>query len=112
MKSDSFLVERKVQIMDETDVAVKLEVHEHEINSLNNQVSDLKEEYGIIQELAISVNKMAVNIENMIQEMNKQGERLKLLERVPVETSKQIKAALIIFYFVCLHSIEKRLFFI
>ena len=52
--------------MDEMDVAVKLEVHGHEINSLKNQVSDLKEEYEMIQELAIAVNKMAVNIENML----------------------------------------------
>ena len=53
--------------MDEMDVAVKLEVHGHEINSLKNQVSDLKEEYEMIQELAIAVNKMAVNIENMLR---------------------------------------------
>lgn len=81
--------------MDETDVVVKLEVHGHEINSLKSQVSDLKEEYGMIQELAIAVNKMAVNIENMLQELNQQSERLKLLERVPAETSRQIKAAVI-----------------
>lgn len=81
--------------MDEMDVAVKLEVHGHEINSLKNQVSDLKEEYEMIQELAIAVNKMAVNNENMLRELNKQSERLKLLERVPAETSRQIKAAVI-----------------
>ena len=81
--------------MDETDVAVRLEVFDHEIDALKHQVSDLKKEYSIIQELTILVHKMEVCIENMLQEQNKQGERLEILERVPAETSKQIKAAVI-----------------
>lgn len=81
--------------MDETDVAIRLEVLGHEIESLKCQVSDLKEEYGVIQELTISVHKMAVNFENMLKEQSRQGEKLELLERVPVETGKQIKAAVI-----------------
>ena len=38
---------------------------------------------------------MAINIENMLKEMNRQEERLDLLERVPVETGKMIKSAVV-----------------
>lgn len=81
--------------MDEMNVAVKLEVHEHEIDSLRCQMNDLKEEYGIIQELAISVNKMLVNIENILQELRRHNQRLEVLEKAPAETGKQIKSAVI-----------------
>lgn len=79
----------------EMDVAVKLEAHEHEISSLKDRVKELEAESKAIQELAISVNKMAVNMENMLAEQRKQGERLGVLEKVPVETNKQVKQAII-----------------
>lgn len=79
----------------EMDVAVKLEAHEHEIGSLKYRVKELEAESKAIQELAISVNKMAVNMENMLAEQRKQGERLGVLESVPTETNKQVKQAII-----------------
>lgn len=79
----------------EMDVAVKLEAHEHEIASLKHRVKELEAENKAIQELALSVNKMAVNMENMLEEQRRQGERLEVLEKVPSETNKQIKQALI-----------------
>lgn len=79
----------------ETDVAVKLEAHDHEINSLKHRVKDLEVESKVIQELAISINKMAVSMENMLEEQKRQGARLEALEKVPVETNRQVKAAII-----------------
>jgi len=38
---------------------------------------------------------MTVSIENMFKEMNKQGKRLEVLEKIPAETGKLIKAATI-----------------
>ena len=79
----------------ETDVAVKLEAHDHEINSLKHRVKELEVESKVIQELAISINKMAVSMENMLEEQKRQGARLEALEKVPVETNRQVKAAII-----------------
>lgn len=79
----------------ETEVAVKLEAHEHEIKSLKHRVTGLEIQGKAIQDLVISVNKMAVNMENMLEEQKKQGERLEALERVPSETNKQVKNAVI-----------------
>lgn len=81
--------------VDETEIAVKLEAHSHEIGSLKHRVKDLEEVSKALQELAISVNKMAVSMENMMGELQKQGTRLETLEKVPVETGKQVKAAVI-----------------
>ncbi|MDE5910265.1 MAG: hypothetical protein K2H52_16235 [Lachnospiraceae bacterium] len=81
--------------MDSTEVAVKLEAHEHEIGSLKYRVKDLELAIKAINELAISVNKMAVSMENMLHELNRQGNRLEELEKVPTETNKQVKAAVI-----------------
>ena len=79
--------------MDETEVAVKVEVHDHDIESLKYRVNDLESQSKAIQELAISVNRMAVSMENMLQELNRQGERLEVLERMPAETGKLVKTA-------------------
>lgn len=49
----------------------------------------------MIQELAISVNRMAVSVENMLKELNRQGERLEVLEKEPIETGKVLKSAII-----------------
>ena len=81
--------------MDETKVAVRLEAHEQRIDSLKRRTDDLETQSKVIQELAISVNRMAVSIENMLRELNRQGNRLETLERVPVETGKVVKAAII-----------------
>ena len=79
----------------ETDVAVRLEAHDHEIGSLKHRTRDLEAEFKVINELALSVNRMAVSMENMLQELNRQGERLEVLEKVPAETNKQVKQAII-----------------
>lgn len=81
--------------MDETEVAVKLEAQEQGIDSLKRRADDLETRSKVIQDLAISVNRMAVSIESMLQELDRQGNRLETLERVPAETGKVIKAAII-----------------
>ena len=79
----------------ETEVAVKFEAHDHEIKSLKHRVQDLEVQGKAIQDLVLSVNKMAVNMENMLEEQKKQGQRLEVLERVPAETNRQVKQAII-----------------
>lgn len=72
----------------ETEVAVKLEAHGHEISSLKRRTKELEAEFKVINGLALSVNKMAVSMENMLQELNRQGDRLEELEKAPAETGK------------------------
>ena len=79
----------------ETEIAVKFEAHDHEIKSLKHRVDGLEVQGKAIQDLVISVNKMAVNMENMLEEQKKQGARLEALEKVPVETNRQVKTAII-----------------
>ena len=64
----------------ETETAVKLEAHEHEIGSLKHRVRELEAEFKAINELTMSVNRLAVNMENMLQEQKAQAERLETLE--------------------------------
>ena len=52
--------------MGEAEIAVRVEVHEHDIESLKYRVNDLEGQSKAIQELAISVNRMAVSMENML----------------------------------------------
>lgn len=79
--------------MDNTEIAVRLEAHEHEIGSLKHRVKELEAESRALQKLTVCVNKMAVNMENMIRELAKHGERLEAMEREPAETHKQVKQA-------------------
>ena len=64
----------------ETETSVKLEAHEHEIGSLKHRVRELEAEFKAINELTMSVNRLAVNMENMLQEQKAQGGRLETLE--------------------------------
>ena len=81
--------------MNEQDIAVRLEAHEHEIASLKHRMKDVEAETKAINDLTISVSKMAVSMENMLGELRSQGDRLQVLEKVPAETNKMIRQAII-----------------
>ena len=76
-------------------MAVKLEAHEHEIDSLKHRIKDLEVQNKTIQENAISVTKMAVSMDNMSGKLGEHKKRLEMPERIPVETGKTVKAAII-----------------
>ncbi len=61
----------------------------------NRRIALLEENGQHINAMTVSIEKMAVNMENMIAEQKKQGERLEELEKVPAETNRQVKAAII-----------------
>lgn len=61
----------------------------------NKRLELLEENVRQINSLTVSVEKMALNMENMLEVLEKQGKRLEALEKEPVETSKQIKSAII-----------------
>ncbi len=61
----------------------------------NKRISLLEESLQKTNALTVAVEKMAVSMENMLEEQKKQGERLEKLEKEPAETGKQIKNAVI-----------------
>lgn len=77
--------------MTETEVAVKLEGHEHEIKSLKHRMDEQEEQSKTIQDLVISVQKLALNMEAMLKEQGAQGDRLAKLEAEPADSWKRIK---------------------
>lgn len=61
----------------------------------NRRISLLEDNVRQINALTVSVEKMAVSMENMITEQKRQGERLEKLEQEPAEAHKQIKMSVI-----------------
>ena len=61
----------------------------------NRRIALLEEEFRKLNSLTVAVEKMAVNMENMLVEQRRQGERLEDLEKEPAETNRQIKLAVI-----------------
>ncbi len=61
----------------------------------NRRISLLEKNVQQINTLVVSVEKMAVNMGNMLEEQKKQGERLEALEKEPAESHKQIRQAII-----------------
>lgn len=78
--------------MTETEVAVKLEGHEHEIKSLKHRMDDQEAQSRTIQDLVISVQKLAINMEAMIKEQVAQGDRIEKLEQEPANNWKRVKS--------------------
>ncbi|MCI9386289.1 MAG: hypothetical protein K1W36_13895 [Lachnospiraceae bacterium] len=74
--------------MDGMEIAVKLEAHEHDIESLRHRTKDL-------EQLAISVNRITVSMESLAAESAQQRKRLEMLEKVPLETVKLLKTTII-----------------
>lgn len=65
--------------MSTEEVTVKVEGHEHEIKSLKYRM-EVREEGDSTQQSALSVEKIVLSTEHIMQEHKKQGERLKQLE--------------------------------
>ena len=77
--------------MTETEVAVKLEAHEHEIKSLKHRMEDQEAQSKTIQELVLAVKELALNMQAMIKEQGSQGARLAKLEAAPGEAYSNLK---------------------
>lgn len=61
----------------------------------NKRLDLLESSINHINNLTISVEKMAMNMANMLEELKRQGERLEELEKEPAETYNQVKQAII-----------------
>jgi len=61
----------------------------------NRRIALLEENGQHINAMTVAIEKMAVNMENMLEEQKKQGKRLEALEKEPGDSYKQIKQAII-----------------
>lgn len=68
---------------------------EEEHNRQNHRITQLEDESRQTRALVVSVERMAISMENMAKEQKRQGDRLDELESVPLERSKQIRNAVI-----------------
>lgn len=61
----------------------------------NRRIALLEDNVRQITSLTVSVEKLAVNMENMLAEQKKLSERIEEIEKEPAEMNKQIKIAII-----------------
>lgn len=71
--------------MTDTEVAVKLENHDQQIKSLKHRMDEQEEQGKSLSSLALSVQKLALSMESMIEEQKNHGARLAKLEAEPAE---------------------------
>lgn len=64
---------------------------EDEHHRMNRRIELLEEDVRQISQIASSVEKLAINMENMLKEQQEQGERLEKLEQEPGNTWQRIK---------------------
>lgn len=77
--------------MNEQEIYLKLNDHDHEIGSLKHRVKGCEDNQKALSELIRSVDKLANTMENMIKEQKEQGERLERLEKAPADDFKYYK---------------------
>ena len=68
------------------DEAVKAE-----IKRIDERLSSHSAAIQEVRGLVTTVNRLAVNMENMLKEMQKQSDRIDKLEQVPVDTAREIR---------------------
>ncbi|MBQ7067057.1 MAG: hypothetical protein IJN92_09600 [Lachnospiraceae bacterium] len=61
----------------------------------NRRIALLEESIRQTQALTLSVEKMALSMENMLKEQKKQGERLEALEEVPKKNWDTLKSGML-----------------
>ena len=81
--------------MTNEEIAVKFEVHEHEIKSLKHRVNKCEEQNNTLNKLVNSVDILAVNMKHMADEQKSQREHIEKLEKEPAEDFKHYKRLVI-----------------
>lgn len=87
--------------MTESEIALKLNDHEHEIKSAKHRLDAVEKKQTEIETLTLSVNKLAINMEHMLKEQQEQGKRLKTLENEPADNMKALRKTIISSVITC-----------
>lgn len=80
---------------DEVEFRVTLENHSTRLTTIEGQITELNSLAASIQELTLSVNKLAINMEHMLREQKDQGNRIKSLESEPSDNWNAAKKTMI-----------------
>lgn len=81
--------------MTEEDIVIKLAVLEQESKSAKHRLDDLEIQNQAIQDLALAVKELTINMGNMLTEQKKQGDRLCTLEQEPAQHWNNAKQTVI-----------------
>ena len=68
---------------------------EDEHNRQNHRISEMEENFRQIQALTLSIEKMALNVENMAKELKRQGDHIEKLEEAPSHNWNKLKDGII-----------------
>ena len=68
---------------------------EEEHHRQNKRIGALEVAFENQNKLALAVEKMAINMESMLKEQQKQGDRLEELEKIPVKNWNTVKASIL-----------------
>ena len=77
------------------EVAVKLAEYNKEIGSLKHRIKETEEKLDVLHDLAMSVNELAINMQAMLKEQEKQGQRIECLEAAPSKSWETLKTVVI-----------------
>lgn len=77
--------------MTNEEIAVNFKDHDKEIDSLRHRMKDCEEQQKTMKELVSAVDKLATNMEHMLDEQKKQGERILRLEQAPIDDYRHYK---------------------
>lgn len=74
-----------VQNVTDEEIAVKITALEHETKSAKHRLDDLELQNQAIQDLALGVKELTINMGTMLSEQKKQGEDIEKLKAEPAE---------------------------
>lgn len=77
--------------MDNEEIAVKLTALEHETKSAKHRIDDLETQNQAIQDLALAVKELTINMSNMLEEQRRQGKDIEKLKAEPAERWSSMK---------------------
>lgn len=80
--------------MTDEEIAVKLTVLEQETKSAKHRLDDLEVQNQAIQDLALSVRELTINMTRMMEEQEKQGQDIDALKSEPAKRWKGSTKAL------------------
>jgi preprotein translocase subunit Sss1 len=83
------------EILTPIEVTLKLKDQDNAISNLENRVTGVEEKCKSTQDLVISMNKISINVENMLEELKLQSARILKLETKPADDAQYFKRLII-----------------
>lgn len=81
--------------MNNRETAIRLAEQNKEIGSLKHRMNECEEQHKLMNKLVTSVDKLAMNMEQMFKEQQEQGNRLLKLEQAPADEFRYYKKQMV-----------------